>query len=155
MLEERDWDIYRARRKAVNAVVAMRLGGRGDMTEKSILWRYYKSLPNVPSPLLYEGVLYLVKEGGILTALKAATGDVLKQGRITGAPGDYFSSPVAADGKIYTISHEGKVAVIKPGADWEILAVNDLGEDSNSTPAFGGGRIYLRTHAALYCFGQR
>jgi outer membrane protein assembly factor BamB len=61
-VEQRDWSKYQQRRSVINAVNAIKLGGRGDMTEKSVKWRYYKSLPNVPSPLLYQGILYLTKE---------------------------------------------------------------------------------------------
>jgi outer membrane protein assembly factor BamB len=154
-LGERDWRFYRTRRAAQNGVNAFRLGGQGDMTEKALLWRYTKSLPNAPSPLLYNGVLYLAKESGIFTALDAATGEVLKQGRLTGAPGFYYSSPAAADGKIFTISEHGVVSVIKAGGDWEVLAYNDLGEPCHATPAFDEDRIYIRTHAALYCFGEK
>jgi outer membrane protein assembly factor BamB len=154
VLGERDWRFYRSRRSAQNAVLAFRLGGEGDLTEEGFLWRYQKSLPNVPSPILYQDVLYLMKEGGILTALDASTGAVLKQGRLQGALGDYFASPVAADGKLFTLSHEGKVTVLKPGKDWQILAVNEMGEDCNATPALADGRIYLRTDQALYCFGM-
>ena len=154
-LGARDWRSYRSRRAAQNAVLAFRLGGEGDLTEKNFLWRYQKALPNVPSPLLYQNVLYLMKEGGVLTALDAATGAVLKQGRLQGALGDYFASPVAADGKVYTVSHEGKVTVLKPGKDWEVLSTNEMGEDCNATPAIADGRIYLRTHQALYCFGKK
>ena len=75
------------KRSSVNSVMAVRLGGSGDMTAKNVLWRYYKSLPNATSPVLYRNVLYLVKEGGILTALDAATGTVLKQGRHHGRAG--------------------------------------------------------------------
>ena len=153
-LGERDWRFYQSKRSVQNGVNAFRLGGRGDMTEKNRLWRYTKSLPNVPSPLLYENVLYLVKEGGILTALDPATGEVLKQGRLSGAPGPYFASPVAADGKVYALSEEGKVTVLKPGGQWEVLAVNNLEDESHSTPAIAGGRLYIRTHGALYCFGK-
>jgi len=152
-LDSRDWKFYQSKRSVQNGVNAFRLGGHGDMTEKSFLWRYTKSLPNVPSPLLYKDVLYLVKEGGILTALEPATGKMLKQGRLTGAPGAYFSSPVAADGKLFTISEEGKASVLKPGGDWEILQVNTLEDECNATPAIVDGRIYLRTHTALWCFG--
>ena len=74
-----------------------------------------KFLPNVPSPVLYEGVLYIVKDGGILTSLDPATGKILKQARLAGAPETYYSSPVAADGKIYTTSLEGKASVIRAG----------------------------------------
>ena len=120
----------------------------------SFQWRYQKSLPNVPSPLLYKDVLYLMKEGGILTALDPLTGKVLKQGRLQGALGDYFASPVAADDKVFTVSHEGKVTVLKPGGQWEVLAINDLGEDCNATPAIADGRLYIRTRSTLYCFGK-
>jgi len=153
-LSERDWRFYRSRKAAQNAVLAYRLGGEGDLTEKNFLWRYQKTLPNVPSPVLHEKVLYLMKEGGILTALDGSTGVVLKQARLSGALGDYFASPVAADGKLYTVSHEGKVSVLKPGRDWEVLAVNELGEECNATPAIADGHIYLRTHQTLYCFGK-
>jgi outer membrane protein assembly factor BamB len=153
-LGDRDWRLYRTRRAAQNAVNAFRLGGKGDMTEKALLWRYTKSLPNATSPLLYDGVLYLVKESGILTALDPANGNVLKQARLSGAPGYYYSSPVGADGKIFAISEPGVVSVVKPGPDWQVLAYNDLGEPCHSTPAFADNRIYIRTHQALYCFGR-
>jgi outer membrane protein assembly factor BamB len=154
-LNDRDWRFYRARRAAQNAVLAFRLGGQGDMTQKNFLWRYQKSLPNVPSPLLYKDVLYLMKEGGILTALEDSTGKVLKQARLQGALGDYFASPVAADDKVFTVSHEGKVTVLKPGGDWEILATNDLNDECNATPAIADGRLYIRTRSTLYCFGKK
>ena len=107
----------------------------------------------VPSPLLYDGVLYLIKNGGILTALDPATGRELKVGRVKGALGGYSASPVAADGKVFLVNEEGKVAVLKAGPDWDLLAVNDLGEGSFATPALSQGRIYVRTDEALYCFG--
>jgi outer membrane protein assembly factor BamB len=152
---DRDWRFYRSRRSAQNGVNAFRLGGKGDMTGNALIWRYTKSLPNVPSPLLHDGIVYLSKESGIFTALHAGTGEVLKQGRLSGAPGFYYSSPVAADGKIFTTSEAGVVTVIRAGADWEVLAYNDLGEPSHSTPAFAGDKIYIRTHSALYCFGKK
>ena len=124
------------------------------MTEKNTIWQYTKTLPNATSPLLYKDVLYMVKEGGILTSLDPATGRVLKQGRLSGAPGYYYSSPVAADGKLIAISEEGKVTVLKAGADWEVLAVNDMDDECHATPAIVDGRIYLRTHTALWCFAQ-
>ena len=153
-MEDRDWRMYQTRRQAVNSVSAIKLGGKGDMTQSNVLWRYYKSLPNVPSPVLHNGILYLVKESGILTALDAKTGAVLKQGRLTGAPGDYYASPVIAGDKLYAISHEGKVAVVQTGADWQVLRINTMNEAVNATPAFVDGRIFLRTHEHLYCFAK-
>ncbi len=117
------------------------------------LWRLDKDFTGVvPSPLVYDGVLYIIKNGGILTTLDAATGAALKTGRVTGALGGYSASPVAADGKVFLVSEEGKVAVLKSGRDWDVLAVNDLGEGAYATPALSAGRIYLRTDDALYCF---
>jgi outer membrane protein assembly factor BamB len=118
------------------------------------VWRYDKNFTGViPSAVLYDGVLYIVRNGGILTAFDAATGKVLKTGRVEGALGGYSASLVAADGKLFLASEEGKVTVLRAGADWSVLAVNDLGESCYATPALSGGRIYLRSADALYAFG--
>jgi outer membrane protein assembly factor BamB len=154
-LNRREWERYRDRRLSVNSIMAVRLGGQGDVTEKNVLWRYYKSLPNATSPLLYQGVLYMMKEGGILTALDPRTGQVLKQGLLKGAMDYYYSSPVGADGKIFTASHEGNVSVIRAGAEWEPLAVNRMEDEIYATPAPVDGRLYLRTRTALYCFAKQ
>jgi outer membrane protein assembly factor BamB len=158
-MNDRDWRAYRAKRSVQNGVLAYRLDNekemRGDLTESHFLWRYQKSLPNTPSPLFYQDVLYLLKEGGILTALDPKSGAVIKQDRLREAPGDYYASPVGADGKIFTLSEEGKVTVLRAGGDWEVLAVNDLDDLSHATPAISGGMIYLRTRNTLYCFGKR
>jgi outer membrane protein assembly factor BamB len=153
-LEERDWEQFQQRRQGENALRAYRLGGTGDITESHFLWKSSKSLPNVPSPLYYRGVLYTLKEGGIFTSFDPRTGEILKQARLQGALGTYFASPVAADGKIYTVSEDGKAAVIRAGPQWEIEQVNDLKDGSKSTIAIAGGRIYLRTYAALFCFAK-
>ena len=89
-----------------------------------------------------------------MTALDAESGKLLKQARLTGALGDYYASPVVADGRIYATSQEGKVVVIQPGPEWEVLAVNALNEPVNATPAFVDGRIFIRTHQNLYCFAK-
>lgn len=153
-MDEREWNIHRARGSAGNGLFAIGLGGRGDLTETGVLWKHQKSLPKIPSPLLYHNVLYILREGGILTALNPETGEVRKQGRIEGALDPYYASPIAADDKIYTVSHNGKVAVLKAGGLWEILAVNDLGEECWATPAMDDHRLYVRTRSALYCFGK-
>ena len=151
---EKDWNNTQARLAARNGLLGIRLGGRGDLTKSNIVWRYRKSLPNVPSPLLYRGVLYLVKDGGILTTLDPKTGEVYKQARLRGALGRYWASPVAADSKVYVASEEGQVTVLAASATWEILSTNDLGDEVFATAAIEAGRIYFRTGSALYCFGQ-
>ena len=153
LLDEHEWNLLRARAAAGNGVFAIRLGGRGDITDSAVVWKYDKSLPNFPSPLIYRNVLYVLREGGILTTLDPETGRIAKQARLEDALGGYFASPVAADGRIYTVSQEGKITVVRAGLQWEILATNDLGEESWATPAIADGRLYVRTATALYCFG--
>lgn len=152
-LDSNDWDNHRARRDSRNRLIAVR-PGEGDLTDK-VIWSMQKFLPNVPSPVIYEGVLYIVKDGGVVSALDAATGKILRQGRLPGALDTYYASPVAADGKVYFVSQTGKASVIRAGGDWEVLAVNDLGHEAYGTPAIDGERIYVRTNAALYCFRNR
>jgi outer membrane protein assembly factor BamB len=154
LIDEREWKFYQTRDAAENCLVAIRAGGHGDVTKSHVLWRYRKALPNTSSPLLYQGVLYLIRDG-IFTSLNPETGDVHKQARLSGALGTYWSSPVAADGRIFLASEEGKVVVVRADAEWEILAVNNLDEDIFATPAILDGRIYVRTRVALYCFGKK
>ena len=155
VVDERDWNFYRARRSSRNSLLAIRHGGRGDLTGTNVVWSLQKFLPNCPSPLIYQGVLYLIKDGGILTALDPKTGKILKQGRLSGALGTYYSSPVGAAGKVYLISQEGKATVLKAGGDWEILAVNDLADEGYATPAIVDNKLYVRTRGTLYCFSER
>ena len=131
---------------------AYRLGGKGDLTDSGFLWKNAKSLPNVPSPLIYQNVLYTLKEGGVFTSYDSKTGEVLKQGRLQGALGAYYMSPVAARGRILVISEDGKAAVLRSGAQWEVLRVNDLGDGCKATPALLEGKMYVRTTGYLYCF---
>lgn len=133
-------------------VTAVRLGGRGDLTPTNIVWRLKKNFPNIPSPLLYRDVLYLMKEGGIVTSVNPATGEILKMGRTPDALEGYFASPVAADGKIFMVSESCKVTVLKAGAQWEVLGMNDLDEECWATPAIVGNSLIIRTRASLYSF---
>ncbi|HET8549904.1 MAG TPA: PQQ-binding-like beta-propeller repeat protein, partial [Bryobacteraceae bacterium] len=138
-----------------NGLYAIRLGGRGDVTATHVVWRYDKGLPNIPSPLLYRDALYVLREGGILTTLDPADGKVIREARIEGAVDSYFASPVAADGKVITASQEGKVAVIRAGRQWELLSVNEFGEEIWATPAMADNQIFIRTQRALYCFTRQ
>ena len=103
--------------------------------------------------MIYDGLVYMVKTGGIVTAIDPATGEAVKEGRSKDAPGDYTASPIAADGKVFLASVNGKITVLKAGREWDVLGVNDLGDEIHATPALSGGRIYVRTRGTLYCFG--
>ena len=154
LLNEREWTFFRTRRASRNALLAVRLGGSGDVTDTHVLWRFEKSLPDVPAPLVYDGVVFLFRSGGIATTLNARTGEVLKQARLTGALDDYYASPIGVDGKVYIASEHGKVVVLRAAGDWEVLAINEFDSEIYATPAISNGRIYIRTHNALYAIGS-
>jgi outer membrane protein assembly factor BamB len=153
-LNEREWEFFRTRRASRNGLMAVKLGGRGDVTATHLLWRFEKSLPDVPTPLIYKDVVFLVRSGGIATTLDARTGKMLKQARLRGALEDYYSSPIGVDGKVYIASEHGKVVVLRASGDWEILAINDFDSDIYATPAVSGGQIYIRTQSAIYAIGS-
>jgi outer membrane protein assembly factor BamB len=148
-----EWEYYRAAMASENGLLAIRLGGKGDVTDANVRWKYHKSVPQLPSPLVYRDVLYMVNDGGIVTRLNPETGAELGQGRLKGAIAPYYASPVAADGKVFMASETGKVVVLAPGGGLEPIAVNDLNDDIYATPAISDGRIYVRTRGWLYCFG--
>ena len=149
-----EWAYYKAAMDSDNGILAIRLGGTGDMTAKSVRWKYHRGIPQLPSPLIYENVLYMVHDGGsIVTMLNPETGELIEQGRLEGAPDKYYASPVAGDGKIYIASEMGRVYVLPPGGTLKALAINDLADNIYATPALVDGRIYLRTLSTLYCFG--
>jgi outer membrane protein assembly factor BamB len=153
-LNAKEWEVFRLMMASENGLLAIKLGGQGDMTDTAIRWRYQRPVPQVPSTLLYQGVLFMVNDSGILISFNPATGDVTKQGRLTGAIDKYFASPVGADGKVWLCSQDGTVTVTTAKGDWEILAVNRLDDEVFATPAIADGRIYFRTRSMLYCFGK-
>lgn len=151
--DARDWQYYSQRRTSTNSTLAVRPGLRGDVTEKGLVWQVQKNMPDVPSLLLYGGVVYLIKNGGILTRLDAATGKLISQGRVREAIDSYYASPVAGDGKIYLASEKGLVSVLD-AETLEALSTADFGEPIFATPALAGGRVYLRAGERLYCFAN-
>jgi outer membrane protein assembly factor BamB len=137
-----------------NALLAVRPGGSGDVTGTHIEWSFDRGIPYVPSPLYYDGRLYLVKNGGIASCFNAQTGEVYFQEERLDAIGDFYSSPVAADGRVLMISRPGTAVVLKAGNTLEVLARNKLGEDVMATPAIVGHTLYLRTENRLFAFSQ-
>lgn len=155
LIDRKEWNRYRDARRSAGGLWAFKAGGRGDMSGRNVLWHYEKAVPQLPSPLLYRGLLYIVNDGGIVTALDPASGRVAGQRRLGDAVDSYYASPVAGDGKIVLASESGKVSILEAGAALESLAVNDLGDLIYATPALSRGRLFVRTRGALYCFGQR
>lgn len=150
-----EYDFIRASYMLGYGLTAVRLGeARGDVSGPGVAWRMKKEYPYMPSPLLYDGVLYTVRNGGILMSIEPATGRVLKMARLPGAPGAYVSSPVAADGKLFITSSECRVSVVRASAQWEPLAMASFDDECFATPAIAGGRLFIRTRTALYAFAE-
>ena len=152
VIERSEYEYVRNASGAGHGLTAIRPGGKGNVSSTAIVWRVKTGYSNVAAPLLYKDVLYAVKTGGVITSLSPETGAVLKVGRSESAMEEYYSSPVAADDKVFMVSASGKVTVLKAGGQWEILAVNDLDEEVWATPAIASGTIFIRTRGALYAF---
>ncbi|MBL8851768.1 MAG: DUF1080 domain-containing protein [Planctomycetaceae bacterium] len=138
--------------EAQNVVLAIQPGGRGDVSESHVRWRYDRHVPFCASPLVTNGCVFGIKDGGILTTLDAASGAPIKTGRISGN-GNYYASPVAGDGRVFLVDQNGELSVVTAAGEWEELQTADFGEPVYATPAIVDGRLYLRTAGHLYCFG--
>jgi outer membrane protein assembly factor BamB len=139
-----------------NALLAVRLSeARGDLAGTgAIAWRLDRDTPYVPSPLLYEGKLYLLKRNsGVLSCFDAGTGDQLYQERLPGIE-NVFASPVAADGRLYVTGREGTTLVIEPGRKLDLLASNRLDEHFDASMVLVDSDIYLRGRSHLYCISE-
>jgi outer membrane protein assembly factor BamB len=137
--------------------LAVRAGGRGDVTATHTLWRLEKG-SNVSSPIYHEGHLYWTRDGGIACCQDAASGEMIYEKRFEPDSGTIWSSPVLADGKLYYVSQSNGVFVVAAGPKYELLAHNTLeGDDSrtNASPAVSDGQLFLRTDRNLYCIGAK
>lgn len=133
--------------------MALRAGGRGDITESHRAWSIDNG-PDVPTPVTDGKYLYMVRDNGGFLCLDAKTGkDIYPPQRLK--PGTYSSSPVLADGKIYATNEEGTTVVVKAGPQFEVLAENALNDYTLSSPAISDGQIFIRTASYLYCIGKR
>ncbi len=140
-----------------NGALAIRAGGRGDVTESHRIWKAGKG-SNVPTPILHDGHLYFAHENlGIVYCLNAKTGELVYEERLEPNPGQIYGSPVLADGKIYYTARGGRTVVVAAGPKFEKLGENTLESNRgafNSTPAMSGTRLLLRSNRALYCLGK-
>jgi outer membrane protein assembly factor BamB len=131
-------------------VYAVRLPS-GD-SEAEILWNYRKNIPEISTPVVHDGVLYMV-EDGIVTSLDTKTGELIKRDRMTEGSPKVYASPVIADGKVYLGTLEGEMVVLKAGGEWTPLSTVDLGAEIWASPAVSDGSLYVRTRGKLYNFG--
>jgi outer membrane protein assembly factor BamB len=139
-----------------NMILSIKPGPEGEATETSVRWRQRKQVPFCASPLYYDGMLFTVKDGGIVSCWDASTGKPFKQMRLEApATAEYYSSPTYGDGKVYLANRNGVATVLTATRSFEVLHTAEFGEDIYASPAIADGKIYLRTSAALYCFAKK
>ncbi len=136
-----------------HGLLAIQLGGKGNITATHTRVFEKRAIPEVPSPLYHLGRLYIVKRGGIVSCYRAATGERLFRKRLK-ATRSYYASPIAVGQHVYLTSADGKISILKSADTLEVVQVNDLGERTLATPAVVDGKIYIRTDEHLYAFGS-
>lgn len=139
-----------------NALLAIKLGKTGNLDDTdAIAWRHNKATPYVPTPLLYEGRLFVTSHNNaIISCFDAKTGKaIFEEERLTGPQGLY-ASPVAAQDRIYVVGRNGTTVVLKNADKVEVLATNELGEKVDASPALVGNDLLIRSHEHLYCIAN-
>jgi outer membrane protein assembly factor BamB len=141
-----------------NSLKAIRLAGAsGDITgSQNVIWTLERDTPYVPSPLLYDGILYFLKSNsGLLTAVDAKTGKPHYQTQRLEAVPNVFASPVGAAGRVYVLGQQGTAVVLKHGPSLEVLATNTLDDRFDASPALVDREMYLRGYRNLYCVAEQ
>ncbi len=130
-------------------MTAVKLGGQGNVTKTHVAWERKRSLPYVPTPIAYGDYLYLWLDNGIVVCVDAKTGAEQWNERV--GRGDFSSSPVCIDGKIYCSSRTGEFTVVDASPQFKIRGRSQLGEQTHATPAVSNGRMFIRGFEHLYC----
>jgi len=149
-----DGVIYASRGYRSGPYMAIKPGGRGDVSATQTVWKIATGAPYCSSLLYYDGIVYMANDVGVLTAVAAATGDRVWQERVDGV---FSASPVAGGGHVYFLGEGGETVVVKAGAKDRppaIVASNDLGERAIASPAISNGQIFIRTDKHVYAIGR-
>lgn len=146
-------DIFSKSENALLALYARR--ARSDAPHPKVVWKQTRGLPYVPTPLVYENRVYLIRNGGLFSCFNATNGAPLFQEERIGAIGDYYSSPVAARGKICVFAQNGTATILAAGDELKILSRNTFGESVLATPAVADNTLYVRTASGIYAFRAR
>lgn len=133
-------------------LLAIRVDGKGDVTDTHVAWRIKKQVPAMPSPIVIGDALYMVSEQGVVTCADASTGEIRFQKRV---PGSYSASPLVADAKLLFCSREGDVTVVPAGSSWQELAKNHVDGQLMASPAVWSDSLILRAGSHLYRIGER
>jgi outer membrane protein assembly factor BamB len=144
--------LYLSRGYRSGPYMAVRAGGRGDVSKTQVAWSVPTGAPYVSSLLYYQGLVYMANDVGVVTAVDAATGEKVWQERIEGI---FTASPVGADGKVYLVSETGEAIVLQAGRPPRVVARNSVGERSVASPAISDGQIFFRTDESIICVGKQ
>ena len=145
-----DGVIYASRGYRSGPYMAIKPGGRGDVTSTHVVWSVATGAPYCSSLLYYDGIVYMANDVGVLTAVDAANGQRVWQERVDGV---FSASPVGGGGHVYFVSEDGNTVVLKGGRAPQVVARNDVGERMLASPAISGGRLFLRTDEHLIAIG--
>ena len=147
-----DGMLYMSRGYRSGPYMAVRAGGRGDVSKTQVDWSVQTGAPYVSSLLHYQGLVYMANDVGVVTAVDAKTGEKVWQDRIEGI---FTASPVGADGKVYLASENGDTIVLQAARPPRVLARNSVGERTVATPAISDGQIFIRTDESIICVGKK
>jgi len=141
-------------RNPESPIFVIRPGAEGDITEsESVVWSNDRG-PYMPTPLVYGEYLYVLNNNGVFDCYLLATGEEIYRQRIPHSGGGFSGSPVAADGKLYLPGEDGQIFVVRAGAEFELIATNELGELIMTTPALSQGTMYVRAEKSLFAIGE-
>ena len=155
-ITEKDWSsMTNLFAKGDSGLFAIRPPGNGDITSSHVAWKQTKGIAGISSPLFYHGHVYVVQDGGRVTCWDAKTGKPIYEQERLGAEGEYYASPIAANGHLYFASSRGTVTTAGAGDSLEVKARNELGESVMSTPAIADDKFYVRSANHLWAFGQK
>ena len=146
-----DGVIYVSRGYRSSPYMAIRPGGRGDVSKTHVMWESTTGAPYISSLVYYDGLIYMATDVGAVSVVDAASGQRVSQQRVEGV---FSASPVAGDGKIYFVSENGETIVMQAGRMPTVLARNDIKERSVASPAISNGQIFIRTDDHLFAIGK-
>jgi outer membrane protein assembly factor BamB len=147
-----DGIVYMSRGYRSGPYMALRPGGRGDISSSHVVWQVNTGAPYISSLVYDAGLLYMANDVGAITVVDANSGEKVWQERVDGI---FSASPIAGDGKIYFVSETGETIVLRSGREPRILARNDLGERLIASPAVSNGQIFLRSDDRVFCIGRK
>ena len=154
-ITEKDWSaMTNLFAQGDSGLFALQASGTKNSSGMQTLWKKTKGVSAITSPLLYDGRLYVVQDGGRLTCWNAGDGTVLYEQERLNAEGEYYASPVAANGHVYLASIRGVINAVRAGDKLEIAGRSELGESVMTTPAIADDKVYVRSEGHLWAFGR-